>query len=157
MWRLRFVREFTSNFLAGGAGIEVIICDRVGQLDCTAWSLMSMTTQSTNVRGGGGWKGEGMAWQLWFYLWMFVEFSAGGGFRHSDIETRRTKAIEPPGPSQQQTTIKQWTKRLGLKWPGGFVWAAVRTSHFYHVVIAKYHGEKSQQHGKCSEESESEP
>jgi hypothetical protein len=25
-------------------------------------------------------------------------------------------------------------KGLGLKWPGGFVWAAVRTSPFYHVV-----------------------
>jgi hypothetical protein len=25
-------------------------------------------------------------------------------------------------------------KGLGLKWPGGFVWAAVWTSPFYHVV-----------------------
>ena len=43
-----------------------------------------------------------MARQLRFYKGMFVEFSAGGGFRHSDFETRRTKAIEPTGPSQQQ-------------------------------------------------------
>jgi hypothetical protein len=33
------------------------------------------------------------------------------------------------------TTIKQWTKGLGRKWPGGIVWAAIRTSPFYHVVI----------------------
>ncbi len=32
---------------------------------------------------------------------MFVEYSAGGGFRHSDFETRRMKAIEPPGPRQE--------------------------------------------------------
>ena len=33
------------------------------------------------------------------------------------------------------TTIKQWTKGLGRKWPGGIVWAAVRTSPIYLVVI----------------------
>jgi hypothetical protein len=40
-------------------------------------------------------------------------------------------------PDNNNTTIKQWTKGLGCKWPGGIVWAAVRTSLFYHVVIAK--------------------
>jgi len=39
-------------------------------------------------------------------------------------------------------TIKQWTKGLGLKWPGGVVWAAVRTSPFYDVVAITKHGEK---------------
>jgi hypothetical protein len=38
-------------------------------------------------------------------------------------------------PDNNNTTIKQWTKGLGRKWPGGIVWAAVRTSPFYHVVI----------------------
>ena len=38
-------------------------------------------------------------------------------------------------PDNNNTTIKQWTKGLGCKWPGGIVWAAVRTSPFYHVVI----------------------
>jgi hypothetical protein len=43
-------------------------------------------------------------------------------------------------PDNNNTTIKQWTKGLGRKWPGGTVWAAVRTSPFYHVVIAKKKG-----------------
>jgi hypothetical protein len=42
--------------------------------------------------------------------------------------------MEPP-PDNNNTTIKQWTKGLGRKWPGGIVWAAIRTSPFYHVVI----------------------
>ena len=66
---------------------------------------------------------------------MFVEFSAGGGGLGTAI-------LRPGGrkqssrlvPDNNNTTIKQWTKGLGLKWPGGFVWAAVRTSPFYHVV-----------------------
>ncbi len=35
------------------------------------------------------------------------------------------------------TTIKQWMNGLGRKWPGGIVWAAVRTPPFYHVVMLK--------------------
>ena len=31
-------------------------------------------------------------------------------------------------PDNNNTTIKQWTKGLGRKWPGGIVLAAVRTS-----------------------------
>ena len=37
-------------------------------------------------------------------------------------------------PDNNNTAIKQWTKGLGRKWPGGIVWAAVLTSPFYHVV-----------------------
>ena len=44
--------------------------------------------------------------------------------------------------NNNNTTIKQWTKGLGLKWPGGVVWAAVRTSPFYDVVVITKHGEK---------------
>jgi hypothetical protein len=43
-------------------------------------------------------------------------------------------------PDNNNITIKQWTKGLGHKWPGGIVWAAVRTSPIYHVVIAKKKG-----------------
>jgi hypothetical protein len=44
-------------------------------------------------------------------------------------------------PDNNNTTIKQWTKGLGRKrkWPGGIVWAAIRTSPFYHVVINIYY------------------
>jgi hypothetical protein len=38
-------------------------------------------------------------------------------------------------PDNNNTTIKQWAKGLGRKWPGGIVWAAIRTSPFYYVVI----------------------
>jgi hypothetical protein len=38
-------------------------------------------------------------------------------------------------PDNNNTTIKEWTKGLGRKWPGGIVWVAVRTSPFYHVVV----------------------
>jgi hypothetical protein len=43
-------------------------------------------------------------------------------------------------PDNNNTTIKQWTKGLGRKWPGGIVWAAIRTSPFYHVVIMLKNG-----------------
>jgi hypothetical protein len=38
-------------------------------------------------------------------------------------------------PDNNNTTIKQWTKGLVRKWPGGIVWAAIWISPFYHVVI----------------------
>ena len=43
-------------------------------------------------------------------------------------------------PDNNNTTIKQWTKGLGRKWPGGIVWAAIRASPFYHVVIMLKNG-----------------
>ncbi len=46
---------------------------------------------------------------------MFVEYSAGGGFRHSDFETRRTKAIEPPGPRQERHENQTTDERVGAQ------------------------------------------
>ena len=46
---------------------------------------------------------------------MFVEFSAGGGFRHSDFETRRTKAIEPSGPRQERHENQTTDERVGAQ------------------------------------------
>ena len=46
---------------------------------------------------------------------MFVEFSAGGGFRHSDFETRRTKTIAPPGPRQQRHENQTMDERVGAQ------------------------------------------
>ncbi len=40
-------------------------------------------------------------------------------------------------PDSNNMIIKLWTKGLGLKWPGGFVWAAGLASPFYNVVNAK--------------------
>jgi hypothetical protein len=45
-------------------------------------------------------------------------------------------------PDNNNTTIKQWTKGLGRKWPGGIVWAAVQTSPFYHFVIIYIYAKK---------------
>jgi len=38
-----------------------------------------------------------------------------GGFRHSDFETRRTKAIEPPGPRQQKHENQTMDERVGAQ------------------------------------------
>jgi hypothetical protein len=55
--------------------------------------------------------GDGVASSV--FQGMFVEFSAGGGVRHSDFETRRTKAIEPPGPRQQRHENQIMDERVG--------------------------------------------
>ena len=41
-------------FGKGGGRIEVVICDRAGELDRTAQSPTSTTPQSTSAREGGG-------------------------------------------------------------------------------------------------------
>jgi hypothetical protein len=78
------------------------------------------------------WPGDGVAASV--LQGMFVKFSAGGGFRHSNFETRRTKAIEPPGPRQQRHENQTMDEKVGAQVARVFVWAAVRTSPFYHVV-----------------------
>jgi len=114
-WRLRLLRGFWSNlFFLGGGKINIVLHFATERAPHRPVAT-SKTPQSTNVRWGGGWKGEGMAWQLRFYKWTFVEFSAGGGVRHSDFETRRTKAIEPPGPSQQQHSNQTMDERVGAQ------------------------------------------
>ena len=65
---------------------------------------------------------------------MFVKFSAGGGLGTAILRPGGRKQSSRLVPDNKDTKIKQWTKGLGLKWPGGFAWAAVRTSPFYHVV-----------------------
>jgi hypothetical protein len=66
---------------------------------------------------------------------MFVEFfRPGGGLGTAILRTGRRKQSSRLVPDNNDTKIKQWTNGWGLKWPGGFVWAAVRTSPFYHVV-----------------------
>ena len=74
-----FCKAILVEFLGGGGGrIEVIICDGAGELDRTVRSLMSTTPQSTNVRGGGGWNGQGMAWRLRFIRGFWSIFLCGG-------------------------------------------------------------------------------
>ena len=38
-----------------------------------------------------------------------------GGFRHSNFETRRTKAIEPPGPRQQRHENQTMDEKVGAQ------------------------------------------
>ena len=42
-----------------------------------------------------------------------------GVFRHSDFETRRTKAIKPPGPRQQRHENQTMDERDGAQVAGG--------------------------------------
>ena len=44
-----FCKGILADFSRGGGRIEVVICDRAGELDRTAQALMSTTPQSTNV------------------------------------------------------------------------------------------------------------
>ena len=70
---------------------------------------------------------------------MFVEFSAGGGLGTVILRPGGRKQSSRLVPDKNDMKIKKRMKGLGLKWPGGFVWAAVRTSPFYHVVaMVKY-------------------
>ena len=63
----------------GGEGrIDVAICDRAGEFDCTAWSPTSTTPQSMSVCVGGGWNGRGMAWHLRFVSGFWSIFLEGG-------------------------------------------------------------------------------
>jgi len=64
-----------------------------------------------------------------------VEFSAGGGVGTAILRPGGRKQSSRLVPDNNNTTIKQWMKGFGLKWPGGFVWAAIWTSLFYHVFI----------------------
>ena len=42
-------------------------------------------------------------------------FGRGGGVRHSNFETRRTKAIKPPGSRQQQHDNQAMDERVGAQ------------------------------------------
>jgi len=75
--------------------------------------------------------GDGMVASV--FQGMFVEFSAGGGVRHSNFETRWTKAIEPPGPRQQRYENQTMDEKVGAQVARG-VCMGGRTSPFYHVV-----------------------
>ena len=75
-----FEGDFCRIFGRGGGRIEVVICDRVGELDRTTQSPTSTTQQSTSVRGGGGWTGRGMAWRHCFWKGILVGVRVGGIF-----------------------------------------------------------------------------
>ena len=57
--------------------------------------------------------GDGLAASV--YEGIFVKFSAGGGGRHSDFETRQPNAIEPPGPRQQRHDNQTMDNRVGAQ------------------------------------------
>jgi len=52
---------------------------------------------------------------------MFVEFSAGGGLGTAILRPGGRKQSSRLVPDNKDTKIKQWTKGLGLKWPGGLL------------------------------------
>jgi hypothetical protein len=69
-----FCEGILVEFFGGGGRIEVVICDRAGELDRIAQSPTSMTPQSMSERGGGGWNGRGMAWRLRFVRGFWSNF-----------------------------------------------------------------------------------
>ena len=75
----------------------------------------------------GGWRGG-----FGFTRGCLSNFRPGGGLSTAILRPGRQKQSSHLVPDNNNTTIKQWTKGMGLKWPGGFVWAAVWTSPFFH-------------------------
>ena len=111
---------------------------------------MENTTIKRRMTGLGlKWPGDGVAASV--LQGIFVKFSAGGGFRQSNFETRRTKAIEPPDPRQQRREYQTMDKKVGAQVARGFVWAvdcsksAIAVSLGQKVVLALMAiGEKGQ-------------
>ena len=126
-------RKLTIFVVGGAVGIAFIF--RPGGLNRTIRPVAiteNMTIKRRTTGLGLKRPGDGVAASV--LQGMFVKFSAGGGLGTAILRPGGRKQLSRLVPDNNDTKIKQWTKRLGLKWPGGFVWAAVRTSPFYHVV-----------------------
>ncbi len=100
-------------FVGGGGGGTAFIFQPVG-LNRTIRPVASADNTTINqCEPGFGLKRLGDCVAASVLQGMFVEFSAGGGFMHSDFETRRMKAIEPPGPRQEQHKNQTTDERVG--------------------------------------------
>ncbi len=119
-------------------------CDWASKLDHTARSPHQRHHNQPMYAGTGAGRARGWLGSFGFTSGCLSNFRPEGGLGTAILRPGGRKQSSRLVPVNNNTTIKQWTKGLGLKWPLGFVWVAVRTSHFYHVVTAKYHCEKSQ-------------
>jgi hypothetical protein len=95
------LRGKIDNIRWGGGPINITFCDRAGELDRTARSPHQRHHNQPMYAGAGAGRARGWLGSFGFTSGCLSNFWPGG-FRHSNFETRRTKAIEPPGPSQQQ-------------------------------------------------------
>ena len=126
------VQEGKSTILVGGGVAFIFQPGGLNRTICAVEIPENMTIKPRTTGFGLKWLGDGVAALV--LQGMFVKFSAGGGLGTAILRPGGRKQSSRLVPDNNDTKIKQWMKWLGLKWPGGFVWAAVRTSPFYHVV-----------------------
>ena len=109
------VQEGKSTIFGGGGGgggsAFIFQPDGLTRTICKVEIADNMTIKRRMTVFGLKRLGDGVASSV--FQGMFVEISAGGGFRHSDFETRPTKAIEPPGPRQQRHENQTMAERVG--------------------------------------------
>jgi len=102
--------------------LEVAICDRAGELDCTARSPASTTQQSTSKYGGGGWNGRGTALRLRLSKRILVKFFGRGG-RIEAVICNRAGKVDHTARSPTSTTQQSTSERGGGGWNSrGMAW-----------------------------------
>ena len=110
----------------GGGPINIAFCDRAGKLDRTDRSPhQRQHNQLMYARVGAG-RARGWLVSFGFTSGCLSNFRPGGSLGTAILRPGGRKQSSRLVPDNKDTKIKQWTKGLGLKWPGGFVWAAVR-------------------------------
>ena len=128
------VQEGKSAIFVGGGGGGIAFIFRPGGLNRTIRRSQLRKTRQSNV-GRRAWAETAGGWRGGFgFTGDVCQIFSRGGLGTAILRPGGRKQLSRLVPDNNDTKIKQWTKRLGLKWPGGFVWAAVRTSPFYHVV-----------------------
>ena len=113
--RLGFQEGKSTIFVGGGGGVIAFIF-RPGGLNrtiCPVKIAENMTIKRRTTGFGLKRLGDGVAASV--LQGDVCRIFGRGGFRHSDFETRRTKAIEPPGPRQQRHENQTMDERVGAQ------------------------------------------
>ena len=114
------VQEGKSAIFVRGVGGGIAFIFRPGGLNRTIRPVTIAENTTIKLRTTGlGLKrpGDGVAASV--LQGMFVKFSAGGGLGTAILRPGGQKQSSRLVPDNNDMKIKQWTKRLGLKWPGG--------------------------------------
>ena len=108
-------RENLQYSLGGGGGVIAFIF-RPGGLNrtiCPVTIADNMTIKRRTTGFGLKRLGDGVAASV--LQGDVCRIFGRGGFRHSDFETRRTKAIKPPGPRQQRHENQTMDEKVGAQ------------------------------------------